>query len=1059
MSWKKYFKTSNVSSAFAKVDTSGNISPISGRNKNGNISSNAGMSSVPPGVANWESNLPDIYIGHPNRIDRYGEINRMDMDAEINAALDILAEFCTQSSDITGLPFEIHYNDKATDSEIKIIKEQLQQWCKINQFDQRIFRIFRNTLKFGDQVFVRDPETFVLHWTEIEKVIKIIVNEGAGKEPEQYFIKDLAANLNALSTAAITANTKHTSPPGGGGGTNFSLAGPAAFTGGSSRFSRQDQEAAIPAEHILHLSLSEGLDATWPFASSVLETVYKVYKQKELLEDAVIIYRLNRAPERRIFKIDVGNMPAHMAMAYVEKVKNEIQQRRIPTRTGGGNMVTDSTYNPISINEDFFFPVSEGRGSSVEQLPGGCLAMDTRVPLLDGRTLTIKELEEEYNNGKENWAFSCNPETGEVCPGLITWAGVTQKSADVLRITLDNGEEIIATPDHKFPVIGKGKVRADKLTVGESMIPFNTKNEDLSKTRKKEYTQVYQNDTKKWEFVHRMVCRFISLEFYAFDESIDSDNSFVIHHKDHNRYNNSPSNLVIMGWKDHKEYHTFHGFSKEAQGLGTKAAKAALEHMKEHDSEAYAARSKKISERSKKAWESLSDEERAKRLANLFAAQQKYLKNRTEEQKARDRATNISNLSGANAKLQKKLQNPEFREFFIQQKALGWEKFKQTEQYNERSKKISNYSAARAKDPVNYEKMFANQKLKYDKTLTDMIQSYLLSQGSKSTQTLSSAASYLSTNEEFMKHFRAINIGNNSKKWKGDYISPFMLSDCVKQHGYSNWRHFKRDVTKYNHKIVSIERLSDKIEVGTLTIDGDEVYHDYHNFALEVGIFTQNSSVGEVADLRFFTNKLFRGLRIPSSYLPTQEEESERAYANGKVGTALIQEWRFNQYCKRLQNSIIPQLDKEFKMFLNWRGINIDSALFNLWFTEPQNFAQYRQAELDTARISAFTQVEQFSYLSKRFILRRYLGLTEEEIQLNEEMWTEENGTAERKNTGSADMRSMGITPGGITSDMSAGVDMGLEGSEGELNMGGGPEGEPGNLGGPEGDTEPTPFP
>ena len=131
-------------------------------------------------------------------------------------------------------------------------------------------------------------------------------------------------------------------------------------------------ESAVDAKHIVHLSLTEGLDYYWPFGQSVLENIFKVYKQKELLEDAILIYRIQRAPERRIFKIDVGNMPSHMAMQFVERIKNEIHQRRIPTHNGGGQSVMDATYNPLSINEDYFFPTTaEGRGSSVDTLPGG----------------------------------------------------------------------------------------------------------------------------------------------------------------------------------------------------------------------------------------------------------------------------------------------------------------------------------------------------------------------------------------------------------------------------------------------------------------------------------------------------------------------------------------------------------------------------------------------------------------------------------------------------------------------------------------------------------------
>ena len=109
----------------------------------------------------------------------------------------------------------------------------------------------------------------------------------------------------------------------------------------------------------------------FPFGQSVLEQVFKVYKQKELLEDAIIIYRVQRAPERRVFYIDVGNMPTHLAMQFVERVKNEINQRRIPSASGGANFI-DATYNPMSINEDYFFPqTAEGRGSKVDTLPGG----------------------------------------------------------------------------------------------------------------------------------------------------------------------------------------------------------------------------------------------------------------------------------------------------------------------------------------------------------------------------------------------------------------------------------------------------------------------------------------------------------------------------------------------------------------------------------------------------------------------------------------------------------------------------------------------------------------
>jgi hypothetical protein len=320
----------------------------------------------------------------------------------------------------------------------------------------------------------------------------------------------------------------------------------AAQSGG--RFSMGLNEAAVDAKHIVHLSLTEGLDRYWPFGQSVLENIFKVYKQKELLEDAILIYRIQRAPERRVFKIDVGNMPSHMAMAFVDRIKNEIHQRRIPS-IQGGQSVMDATYNPLSINEDYFFPVTaDGRGSDVTTLPGG-----------------------------------------------------------------DN--------------------------------------------------------------------------------------------------------------------------------------------------------------------------------------------------------------------------------------------------------------------------------------------------------------------------------------------------------------------------------------------------------------------LGQIDDLRYFNNRLARGLRVPSSYLPQGPEDNPTPLSDGRVGTAMIQEFRFNQYCERLQKYISRKLNDEFKLFMRWRGLNIDGGLFDIKFNAPQNFAAYRQSELDTARVSTFQAMEAFPYISKRFALQRFLGLTEEEIEENQQMWFEEREEPEDSEASGSDLRSIGISQGDMETD------------------------------------------
>jgi hypothetical protein len=88
---------------------------------------------------------------------------------------------------------------------------------------------------------------------------------------------------------------------------------------------------------------------------------------------------------------------------------------------------------------------------------------------------------------------------------------------------------------------------------------------------------------------------------------------------------------------------------------------------------------------------------------------------------------------------------------------------------------------------------------------------------------------------------------------------------------------------------------------------------------------------------------------------------------------------------------IQPVFDKEFKLFLKERGFQIESNLFDIRFIEPQSFSQYREIEIDNARAGVFGQIEGVEYLSRRFVLSKYLGLSEDEILENERMWKEEN--------------------------------------------------------------------
>lgn len=377
----------------------------------------------------FSSYLPEVYAGHPNRVQRYYQYEDMDRDADVAIALDTIADFCTQSEEQAEDPFVIHYTGEPTETEVRLLKESLTKWVKLNDFKSRLWQTFRNCIKNGDSFFLRDPETGEWLWVDHFTVEMIKVNDEDGKEPEEYFIRSLDYVRQQKFGASTVDPSQYRTPFGT---SNVAVARPmvAPYTQTANVFSlaganrdprqlrmmagQQNELWAVDADHVIHLSLSVGMDINWPFGQSILEQVYKVYKQREILEDAVIIYRVQRAPERRIFYIDTGAMPPQRAKAHIEQIKNEIHQRRIPSRTGGGASIMDAAYNPLGMVEDYFFAMgSEGRGSKVETLPGGelvgeigdllhfsrKLARGLRVPP-SYLSLGTEESQVAYNDGK-----------------------------------------------------------------------------------------------------------------------------------------------------------------------------------------------------------------------------------------------------------------------------------------------------------------------------------------------------------------------------------------------------------------------------------------------------------------------------------------------------------------------------------------------------------------------------------------------------------------------------------------------------------------------------------
>jgi hypothetical protein len=360
-SWKKHFKPVNL--GFNKSNTK----EIGGKDSMGGVN----------------ANLPQIYTGHAARLQRYYQFDEMDNDPLINKALSIIADFCTQTENDKKIPFNFNMVTTPTDSENSVLNTELPRWIKANNLKNNLWGVFRDVCKYGDAFFLRDPENGELLRIDQYKVEGVQVDETKGKKIIAYYVKGYDYNDMAKY---VTEKIDSTQTPAGynqsqnagayrgqsasaGNNSSFSLSGNDILTqGGNSN----NAIVALDAKHIVHLSLNAGMDPNWPFGKSILEPLYKTYKQKSLLEDAVLIYRIQRAPERRAFFIDVGEMNASKANAYIENLKNQIHQKKLPSRLGNGNAAMDAAYNPLMMLDDYWFALSStGRSSRVETLPGG----------------------------------------------------------------------------------------------------------------------------------------------------------------------------------------------------------------------------------------------------------------------------------------------------------------------------------------------------------------------------------------------------------------------------------------------------------------------------------------------------------------------------------------------------------------------------------------------------------------------------------------------------------------------------------------------------------------
>jgi hypothetical protein len=260
----------------------------------------------------------------PTRLSAQYDYESMEYTPEISAALDIYSEESTTTNE-DGFILQIYSESKRIKS---VLADLFNNSLDINT---NLPMWTRNTCKYGDNfVYLKlDPEKGIVGCQQLPTIEIERHEAGAG--------------------AKITVNVEKPEKPK------------------ALEFTWKNKNMTFQSWEIAHFRLL-GDDRKLPYGTSMLEKARRIWKQLLLSEDAMLIYRTSRAPERRMFKVFVGNMNDDDVEAYVQRVANKFKREQIvDSKTGN----VDMRFNQMAVDQDYFIPVRDPAAPDpITTLPG-----------------------------------------------------------------------------------------------------------------------------------------------------------------------------------------------------------------------------------------------------------------------------------------------------------------------------------------------------------------------------------------------------------------------------------------------------------------------------------------------------------------------------------------------------------------------------------------------------------------------------------------------------------------------------------------------------------------
>ena len=695
-----------------------------------------------------------------------------------------------------------------------------------------------------------------------------------------------------------------------------------------------------------------------PYGVSYLNAARRHWRMLSLMEDMMLIYRLERSVERRVYKIFVGAIDDADVGAYVEQIANEF--KRTP--------IIDPMTGQLDLRKNIL-PVHK----------------DTPIPLLDGRTITIEELSKEFSEGKENYVYSIQDKTLKIVPGKVVWCGKNYTAEKLIRITLDDGSHFDLAAEHELIMRDGTKKRADEVSVGESVMPFYRKVDKDSKKLFDRYEKVFNPNSGKYEFTHRIIA-----------ETVEKENDLynTVHHKDFNKYNNSPCNLM---WMDYNEHHKMHGDLARNNWKDPIKRKHHIENLSK------ACRGRIITEDVK---EKISKTIKSKYDSGEFDFVRDISKKHMIEYNKSEKAIERRREQGIKLG---------YREEF-----KAYNESELHKQHNE----IRKVATSKSWEGNGRTNRIQKMNIHFDDFIWDSLRDNILGKKIVNRKTM---LEYINGN--LIDHL--IEINDNKRLENNHFISREVLENRIRERGFCTITEYIKSMVK-NHKIAKIETIEGD-DVYCMTVVGQNGEEDRHNFAIrslksdgslnDSGCFVSNCadqdlfipvrdenaatpidtlSAGQnmtaLDDIKFVQNKVLTALRIPKSFLNFEETAGD-----GK--NLALMDIRFTRTVNRIQQAFLMELTKVASIHLFLLGFDDELNNFTLSMKNPSTQAEQLEIETTQKKIDAVRDAVSdpgngLPVMSTTRALRQIMKWSDKDIKENfEEIRLEKGIAAELEKT------------------------------------------------------------